>query len=231
MRALHVEDDDFVAELYRKGLKAHGIVVDRVSHADDAEAALLVVDYEAIILDLSLPDVDGLTFLRALRRRRNMVPVIIISARSAVADKVEALTIGADDFVSKPIQLTELAARLFALKRRPPLLHEGELRIGNLALLPQARLATVGGEQLQLSRRESLLLALLMGNLGRPLTREAIGDRLYGFGEEIASNAVEVLVFRLRSRLRAAGADVKINSARGVGYTIQSIEPKPKART
>lgn len=224
MRVLHVEDDDFVAELFRRGLKAKGIVLDRMSRIEDAVAALDVVDYDAVVLDLTLQDGDGLAFLKRVRRVRNMVPVIVISARGTVADKVQALSLGADDYVAKPIQLDELAARLFAMARRPQQLNEMALRLGNLSFEPHSSVASVGDQRLTLTRRESVLLGLLIGNVGRPMPRETIGDRIYGFGEEVASNAVEVLVFRLRARLQKAGADVKIVSSRGFGYMLEKVE-------
>lgn len=222
MRVLHIEDDNFIAELYAKGLKAKSIVVDRVSDADDALAAIDAMPYDAIILDLNLPGVDGMTFLERIRRRKVSVPVIVISSRNSLGDKVKALAGGADDYVAKPIQLEELAARLFALGRRPGRLHEPELSLGNLTFAPHSSASSVDGKPLPLSRRETLLLSLLLNHLGRPLTREAIGDRLYAFGEEVASNAVEVLIFRLRARLKEAGASVKIVSTRGIGYTLQA---------
>lgn len=221
MRVLHIEDDLFVAELFRKGLKAQHIVVDSVPDVEEAEAAIAAVGYDAVILDLNLGKASGFDFLKSLRYHARKMPVIVISARNSLEDKIAALNAGADDYVVKPIQLAELGARLHALLRRPQQLRSPERKVGNLTFIPHAKAASVDDVQLQLSYREVLLLRLLIDHQGRPLTRQAIGDHLYGFGEEVTSNAVEVLMFRLRAKLQAASADVEIVTSRGLGYTLQ----------
>jgi DNA-binding response OmpR family regulator len=220
MRVLCIEDDDIIARIVELGLKPLGFAVDRVPTAEDGEAALAVVSYEAIILDLHLPDTDGMTVLKRLRARRNTTPILILSSRSRTGDRIEGLNAGADDYLPKPFDVVELAARLQALARRPSQMLNPELVCANLVLQPANHTVMVNGEPLPLPRREASVLEHLLRNPSRVVAKSAIEDRLYAFGEEVSSNSVEVHIHHLRKRLSKAGARVHIKTLRGTGYML-----------
>jgi DNA-binding response OmpR family regulator len=224
MRVLSVEDDDVLALLVVMGLKPLGFAVDRVATAEDCLAALATVVYDVVILDLTLPDADGITLLKQMRKRHDATPVLILSARSKTEQRVAGLDAGADDYLSKPFELSELAARLRALARRPAQVLGAELVYGNLVLIPAEHAANVDGVPLVLPRREAMVLENLMRSAGRPVSKTVLEDRLYAFGEEVASNSVEVHVHHLRKRLAAAKADVRIETRRGTGYVLALTE-------
>jgi DNA-binding response OmpR family regulator len=179
------------------------------------------MNYEAILLDLRLPDGDGLTLLKSLRSRGNKTPVIVLTARDAVADRVRGLNAGADDYLIKPFAIEELVARINSILRRPNENLELRLRLANLEFDTAHREALVGGQPLTLPRRELGLLELLLRRAGRVVTRDALQDALYGEGDEIESNAVDANLSRLRKRLLEAGAQIRIRAVRGVGYLVQ----------
>ncbi|MFZ5559038.1 MAG: response regulator [Pseudomonadota bacterium] len=216
MRLLLVEDDAMVGEAVRKGLRLDGLAVDWVRDGVQAEAALAGHDYDLLLLDLGLPRKDGLELLEALRRAGNDIPTLIITARDAVADRVRGLDAGADDYVVKPFDLDELTARVRALARRRAGRGRPLLSAGTLTLDPARREVRQGGETVAVSPREFALLAALMEHPGAVLSKEALEERLYGWGEEVESNAVEVHVHNLRRKL---GAGV-IRTVRGIGYRI-----------
>lgn len=224
MRLLMIEDNLRLAALTAEGLDKAGFAVDCVHTADDGIAALAVADYDAILLDLGLPDADGLTVLSSLRRRADATPVLILTARDGVDERVKGLNLGADDYLLKPFALEELVARVRALLRRPGLALGLELKQGNLTFDTVSRVAKVEGAPLDLSRRELDALELLMRRTGRVVSKAALENGLYGFGEEVGSNAVEVLIHRLRKRLQTAGAMASVQTLRGIGYILMDDE-------
>lgn len=216
MRLLLVEDDPMIGEGIRDGLGQEGFAVDWVRDGAAAETALGAEPYAAVLLDLGLPRKGGLEVLRAARAQRNDVPILVITARDAVADRIRGLDAGADDYLVKPFDLDELAARVRALVRRAEGRAEPVLRHGAIVLNPATRAATLGGRPVALSAREFALLHALMARPGMVLSRAQLEERLYGWGEEVGSNAVEVHIHNLRRKLGAG----TIRNVRGVGYTI-----------
>jgi two-component system response regulator QseB len=216
MRILLVEDDPMIGEAVRDGLRLDGYTVDWVRDGAAAEAAIDSGDFAAMLLDLGLPRRDGLQVLKTLRARRRTTPVIVVTARDAVADRIAGLDAGADDYLVKPFDLDELAARLRALLRRSagrpaPLVEHGPVTID-----PATREVTVHGRPVALSGKEYALLVALTERPGIVLSRSQLEDRVYGWGEEVGSNAVEVHIHNLRRKL---GDDV-IRTVRGMGYSI-----------
>lgn len=216
MRLLVVEDDAVLRDGLQVGLSACGWTVDGVGRVDDALAALAASAFEVVVLDLGLPDGEGLEVLRRIRDRRMEVGVLILSARDAVADRIEGLDTGADDYLAKPFDLDEVAARLRAVRRRMLGRATPALRHGSLTLDPKARLAWLGDRGLTLSRREFAVLEALVERPNQVISRSQLEERLYGWQEEIGSNAVEVHIHHLRAKL---GRDA-IRTVRGVGYTL-----------
>lgn len=216
MRVLIVEDDPLLGDALAAGLKQRGFDADWVQDGRDAKAAMGTEPFSAIVLDLGLPGLGGLDLLRGERARGNRVPVLILTARDAVQDRITGLDSGADDYVVKPTDLDELAARLRALVRRSKGESAPVLQVGQLELDPAARMVTRGGQAIDLQPREFTLLQELMLNAGRVLSREQLEERMYRWGEEVESNAVEVHVHHLRRKL---GADV-VKTIRGVGYMM-----------
>ena len=220
MRLLVVEDNVELSELLVRGLAEHGFSVDRVGTAEPARLAAETRRYAAIVLDLGLPDEDGLEVLRSLRARRDPTPVIVLTARGGLDDRVTGLRAGADDYLLKPFALEELAARLRALLRRPGDMLGQLLQVGDLALDTEARQMFLRGKPVMFTGRELSLLELLMRRSGRVVLRQHVEDHLFGMGAEVGSNAVEVQVHRLRKRLDQLNAMVVIHTVRGVGYLL-----------
>jgi DNA-binding response OmpR family regulator len=224
MRVLCIEDDETLARIVQLGLKRLSFAVDHASTAEEGLSALAGVAYDAVVLDLTLPDADGLTVLKGLRDRRNGTPVLILSARNRMEQRVAGLDAGADDYLPKPFEVPELAARLRALARRPRSVLDVELTCSNLSYVAAEHTALVDGQPFPLPRREANILEALLRSVGRPVSKATLEDRLYAFGEEVASNAVEVHIHHLRKRLAAAGAAVRIETRRGTGYLITLAE-------
>lgn len=216
MRLLLVEDDGMIGASVRKGLQQEGHVVDWVRDGAAADTALAAESYALVLLDLGLPRKDGFAVLDGLRRRRNRVPVLILTARDAVADRVKGLDHGADDYLVKPFSLEELGARIRAVARRQAGRAEPVVSAGGLSLDPAARKVRRGGRDVALSAREFSLLEALLERPGTALSRAQLEERLYGWGEEVSSNSVEVHVHNLRKKL-GEGA---IRTVRGVGYAL-----------
>jgi two-component system response regulator QseB len=214
MRLLLVEDDPMIGASVRDGLRHDGFVVDWVQDGKAAEHALDAEPYELLLLDLGLPHKSGLQLLRELRARGSDLPVLIVTARDAVADRVAGLNGGADDYLTKPFALAELAARVRALLRRRAGRADPLLTRGDLSLNPVTKEATFRDASVTLSAREFALLWALAE--GRVLSRAQLEERVYGWDEEVDSNAVEVHIYNLRRKL---GGDV-IRNLRGVGYYI-----------
>jgi DNA-binding response OmpR family regulator len=220
MRLLTVEDEPELGVLLRDALSRGGFATDLVTGIAAARDHLSVASYDAMILDLGLSDGDGLTLLRALRRRNTTLPVLILTARDAPEDRVAGLDSGADDYLIKPFHMPELISRMRALLRRPNAALGVLLELGNLVLDTAARQACVAAAPLALSAREMALLELLLRRQGRVVTREAIEQGLYSFDTTLGSNALEVLVHRLRRKLAEAGSNATVHTLRGVGYML-----------
>jgi two-component system response regulator QseB len=216
MRLLVVEDDPMIGAGTRTALCQDGYTVDWVRDGEAADLATTTADYDAILLDLGLPGKSGLQLLAHWRKRQNPVPVMIISARDAIADRISGLDTGADDYLVKPFDLNELSARLRALIRRRSGRASPLIEHGPLALDPATHEVRLNGEPVHLSAREFALLHLLLKEPGTPLSRSQLEDRLYGWGEEVGSNAVEVHIHALRRKI---GSDL-IRNLRGVGYLV-----------
>lgn len=218
MRLLLIEDDSMIGASVQRGLRQDGFAVDWVRDGVAAELAFSTERYDLILLDLGLPRKDGLDVLRTLRKRGAAVPVLVLTARDAVADRVKGLDAGADDYLVKPFDLDELSARVRALLRRQAGRAEPVIRHGELTLNPATHEATLRGAALTLTAREFALLEALLERPGAILSKAQIEERLYGWNEEVESNTVEVYVHSLRKKI---GADF-IKNVRGVGYTIAS---------
>jgi two-component system response regulator QseB len=216
MRLLLVEDDAMIGESVRKGLQQDGFAVDWVQDGRAAELALETTPYDTLLLDLGLPRKAGLDVLVSLRRRGDTLPVLILTARDAVADRVKGLDAGADDYLVKPFDLEELAARIRALLRRKSGRADPVVHVGNLTLNPATREVSLDGKPISLSAREFGLLHALVERPGAVLSRAQIEEKLYGWGHEVESNTVEVYVHALRRKL---GANF-IRNVRGVGYMV-----------
>jgi len=216
MRLLLVEDDPMIGESVRKGLQQDDFAVDWVQDGRAAELALETVAYDALLLDLGLPRKGGLEVLASLRRRGNAIPVLILTARDAVADRVQGLDAGADDYLVKPFDLEELAARIRALLRRKAGRADPVVQVGSVTLNPATREVALDAKPVSLSAREFGLLHALLERPGTVLSRAQIEEKLYGWGQEVESNTVEVYVHALRRKL---GANF-IRNVRGVGYMV-----------
>ena len=216
MRILLAEDDTILGDGLRAGLRQLGFSVDWVRDGLAAERELLGGDYAAAVLDLGLPLKDGLDVLQSLRARKINTPILVLTARDAVPDRIRGLDVGADDYVVKPVDLHELGARLRSLVRRSHGQLQDALSCGDLLLDPAGRQVTLKGEPVQLSTREFDLLHVLMLNAGRVLSREQLEQQLYSWGYEVESNAIEVHIHHLRRKLNAE----LIQTVRGVGYTL-----------
>lgn len=220
MRALLIEDNKRLANLVREGVTIQGMAVDLAFSLADARALLSVATYDIILLDLSLPDGDGLDLVRWLRHKPVATPVLVITARDAVGERVLGLDAGADDYLPKPFDMAELKARCRALLRRPGHCLGTQLRAGNVTLDCARRVVHVAQRLIDISPRECSLLDMFMRNTGRVVTRSAIDASLYALGAEVTPNAVEVAISRLRRRLAGAGANVEIHTAHGIGYVF-----------
>lgn len=218
MQILLVEDDRPLAGGLVTALQKQGYAV---NHVDSGEAALHVLQCERpdiMVLDLGLPGLDGLGVLRRLRRSDPELPVLLLTARDSVDDKVAGLDSGADDYLAKPFDMPELLARLRVLERRLSSVRSNEIRIGRVSLDTAEQRVTLDGQALVLARREYMLLKSLMENAGRVQTRAALESRLYSWGEEVSSNAVEVHIHHLRRKL----GNGFIKTVRGVGYKVDA---------
>jgi DNA-binding response OmpR family regulator len=225
MRLLIVEDNEQLAELLVKGLRTAGYDTDVLATAAEAHAALLTVSYAGLILDLGLPDGDGLAVLRELRHRKDPLPVLVLTARGGLEDRVAGLRSGADDYLVKPFAFEELVARLEAQLRRSGQMLGNLIRIANLEFDSRNKQAIINDQPQVLSARETAVLELLMRVKGRVVSKKQVEDHIFGMSGDVASNAVEVYVHRLRKQLAEKGAKVTIHTIRGVGYLIAEEKP------
>jgi DNA-binding response OmpR family regulator len=220
MRVLVIEDEQRIAEILKNGLDRAGFAVDVVDRLSDAQEALALTSYDVAILDLGLPDGDGLKLLAELRPVPNRIPILVLTARDAVEDRVGGLDAGADDYMVKPFAMAELIARTKALLRRPGGALGVTLQAGNVVLDTVGRDVRVGNAVLQLPRRECAILEHLMRRQGRVVPKTVLEEKLYGIDDELESNAVPVHVHHLRRKLQDAAATAEIHTVRGVGYLL-----------
>ncbi len=217
MSILLVEDDADLAAGLLEALRKEGFAINHVANGRDALHVIAAEPPDIVILDLGLPDMDGLTVLRRMRPDHPELPVLLLTARNTVEDKVAGLDSGADDYLPKPFDIAELLARLRALGRRINTASNTNIVIGDVSLNTATKQVEISGRPVELPRREYMLLMALMENAGRIQTRDSLENRLYSWGEEVASNALEVHIHQLRKKLGAGF----IETVRGVGYTVK----------
>ncbi|HEX9464641.1 MAG TPA: response regulator [Alphaproteobacteria bacterium] len=225
MRLLLVEDEKRIVELLTTALSGAGFVVDAVTTCADGRDALASAPYDAAILDLGLPDGDGLSLLAETRSAGNRIPILVLTARDTVEDRVCGLDGGADDYLVKPFAVTELVARTRALLRRPGGALGSVLTAANIVFNTVDRDLTVASKPLLLPRREIAILEHLMRRVGRVVPKSVLEDKLYGMEEELESNAIPVHVHHLRRKLIDAGATAEIHTVRGIGYLLSEVKP------
>lgn len=219
MRILVVEDDSMLSDAIVRALTQSAHAVDLARNGEEADHALVANEYDLVVLDVGLPRIDGLEVLRRLRSRRNKVPVLMVTVNDTLQDRVQGLDLGADDYLTKPFQLSELEARVRALIRRSHGSGNTDLVHGRLRLDMAARRLFLDDQPLDLSVRELAVLELLLLRAGRVVTKQQIIDHLYGWEEGSSSNAVEVFIYRLRRKLEASAIDIR--TVRGMGYVIE----------
>jgi two-component system copper resistance phosphate regulon response regulator CusR len=225
MRILLVEDDAVIASSLSKGLREQAYAVDIATDGDAAVYQAAVNPYDAVILDVMLPKRDGFAVCRELRRRGLTTPVLMLTARDAVRDRIEGLDTGADDYLTKPFEFGELLARLRALLRRGPALAPAVLRVGDLELDTHAQRTTRAGRQIALTTREYALLEFLARNAGRVVGRAEISDHVWDDNYDPLSNLIESYINRLRKKLDAPGLPPLIHTRRGAGYSLGESVP------
>jgi len=223
MRILIVEDDELVADAIARGLSAAGFAVDRSASAEAASSALASEHFDLAVVDVGLPGADGLTLVRRLRAAGTLLPVLILTARDALATRVEALDLGADDFLMKPFELAELAARCRALIRRAHVNANGQLSLGRLRIDVAGRQLRIDDAVVELTGREWLVLECLALNAGKIVSKDRLQQAIASFDQALTPNAVEVYVSRVRSKL---GNAALIRAVRGLGYRLD----EPAAR-
>ena len=222
MRILIVEDDDKIASFLAKGLKQNGFSVDTASDGDQALSLCRTVDYDSIVLDIMLPKLDGLSVLRTIRAEKRLVPVLLLSAKASVDNRVPGLQAGADDYLTKPYAFSELLARLQALIRRATHVAEPTtLAVGDLSMNLLTREVFRDGQKIELQSREFALLELLLRHPGRPITKTMILEHVWDYSFDPQTNVVDVLAHRLRSKLEKGFPSKILHTIRGVGYVIK----------
>lgn len=223
MRILLVEDEAEMATALSSALRRYDMVVDHAPTLADAEEAISADVHAAVLLDRQLPDGDGLTLIPKLRARADGVPIIVLTARGELADRIAGLDSGADDYLAKPFAVEELLARLRAVLRRPAGLSPDVIRAGRITFDVGHREASIDGQPFELPRRELLVLEALIRRMGRTVLRSALEEAVYTFDDEIQSNALDTHVSRLRRKLADADAGVEIHGIRGVGYLLKKL--------
>lgn len=220
MRILLAEDDEFLADGIAMALRYSGHTVDHARTGPEADIASGVTAYDAIILDLGLPQMDGLEILRRMRARGNTSPVLIVTARDALDDRVRGLDLGANDYLVKPFHLRELEARLRAMFRATHWSNRTEVKCGSLTFEPQDRTATIDGEELNLSPRELAALEILIQRNGRVVSRSCMSEHLSDWDDDMTSNAIDIVIHRLRKKLENSGATIE--TRRGLGFFLKA---------
>ena len=219
-RILVVEDDRDIAGLVGRELRALGLTVDVIGFAEDALLASRDTDYALMVVDLGLPDRDGMDLVRELRKRSIATPILMMTARGKIEDKVSGLSCGADDYLVKPFAVPELRARVTALLRRPSSLKDRRLSVANIIVDRDALEAIVDGASLPLTRKQFQLLELLARRKNHMTPKRMIEETLYGYNDEVSGNAIEALVYKLRQTLRSVGAEAEVETRRGIGYRL-----------
>lgn len=222
MKVLLVEDEFEFADTVRGALERERFIVDHVDRLTLAREAIASGSYELVLLDRTLPDGDGLSLVPVLRAENPGLPIIVLSARGEVLDRVAGLDEGADDYLVKPFALEEMFARIRAVRRRPAELGAEEIHVGSLVFDVANDEATVAGVRLDLARRELRVLTALVKSRGRTVLRESLEQAVYGFDDEVQSNTLDSHISRLRRKLIEAGANVEIHAIRGVGYLLRA---------
>lgn len=222
MRVLLAEDDDVLADGISLALKQGGYAVDHVSCGQNADHALAMFTYDIAILDLGLPQLDGLEVLQRLRNRGSHLPVLIITAREGLNDRISGLDLGADDYITKPFDLPELEARVRALLRRGQWGNNLEISYGNLRFDTVGRRVSVDSQIIEMSAREIMVLEFLLQRVGRIVTKEQLTEHTYSYGEEVGANAIEVQMHRLRKKLEPYS--INIRTIRGLGYLLENLQ-------
>ena len=215
-----MEKEDRLSDILKSKFGEIGFAVDVAGSAEDASIALELINYDAAVLDLGLPDGDGLAVLNAARTAGKALPILILTARDAVEDRVAGLNAGADDYLTKPFAMAELVARIKALLRRPGAVLGMTLEAGNVRLDTIGRELSIGGNPVRLSRRELAILEQMMRRFGRIVPKAVLEEKLYGIDEEPDSNPIPVHVHHLRRQLETASANLEIHTIRGVGYIL-----------
>ncbi|MGB7542582.1 MAG: response regulator transcription factor [Burkholderiales bacterium] len=224
MRILVVEDDTVLAAALTRALNQAAYAVDLVENGEHADQALASQAYDLVVLDLALPKMDGLAVLRRLRDRRSNVPVLILTARDTLEDRVAGLDLGADDYMTKPFDLPEFEARVRALIRRGHYGASNQLIHGHLRFDAAGRRLFHDDQPVDLSARELAVIELLLSRQGRVVTKEQMVDHLFGWGDDVGSNAIEVYVHRVRKKLEPLGIDIR--TVRGMGYLLDKVDER-----
>jgi len=219
MKLLLVEDDIPLAKALQQSLRNENYSVDCVHLGKEGILAVKTGDYDALILDLGLPDIDGFEVLKSVKSNKNNLPVLILTARDSAPEKVKGLDLGADDYLAKPFDMTELFARLRVFERRAGTVNSAIIKHGDITLDTTANLAYIDEEAINFSRREYMIIKSLMENMGRIQSKQQLENKLYEWGEEVASNTIEVHVHHVRKKL----PDNFIKTVRGVGYIINKV--------
>lgn len=222
MKILLVEDEAKIADFARKGLEEAGFIVDHADHGDDGYHLATTGSYDAIVLDIMLPGRDGLSILRQLREKKNAVPVILLTARSELNERLDGLNQGADDYLTKPFYVEELIARIHAVTRRSAGNELSVLKIDDLSVNLISREVTRGEEKVELTTREFALLTYLMRSPGRVYSRTQIHEHVWNYGFEPGTNLVDVYIQRVRKKIGSSGKDSVIETVRGVGYRMKA---------
>lgn len=222
MQILVVEDEARMAELLRRGLAEEGHAVVVASNGKDGLSIALSHPFDVIVLDIMLPELDGLTVARRLRDRGNRTPILMLTARDAEHEVIAGLNVGADDYLTKPFSFDVLVARIRAVSRRGPIARDALMRSGDLTLDPASRAVTRGTRQVNLTRTEFVLLEALMRNSGAVVQRDALIQAVWGFEGDVESNTLDVFVRLLRAKIEAPGEPKIIQTVRGVGYCLKT---------
>lgn len=224
MRVMLIEDNRRLGGYISTSLQREGFTVDHFGTLAEAESAAATTRFDLIVLDLGLPDGDGMDLLRRLRGEGSPVPILVLTARDALEDRVQGLNAGADDYLLKPFEVSELVARINALLRRPGHALGRQLSVGNITFDTVGREIRVADKVICLSRRELAVLEVLMRRAGRVVPKDVIGESMYGFNEPVSANSVEVAIHRLRKRLEKAQSTAIVHTLRGVGYLMAEPE-------
>ena len=224
MRILLVEDNERLSEAIKESLYKAGFEVDAMAEGEEALSVARQQPYDAIVLDLGLPDIDGMKVLESLRNQKNAVPVLVLTARDTLTDKISGLNSGADDYMVKPFEVDELIARLKALLRRPSQAIGTVIKLNNLSFDTVSRSVQIENKIIDLSRREFDLLEQLIHAAEKVVTKKSIEQRIYSYGETGSANSIEVLVHRLRKKLDEHAADIEIHTLKGIGYMMTGAD-------